>query len=302
MDRQSTIGFVLIFVVLVIWMWLNAPVQRPKPVEQTAKSVQLKDTNKVNLQKPAEPKEKQEINPYGKYFSGREKGTEKIISIETDFYSAEISTKGGMLKKWELKEFKTWDGYPVQLVDYAQNGDFSVLLTTSDGRVINTKDLYFDVQAQSNNVRIEGNFEFEMIFTLPASNGGQLVKKMKFRNKEYGFETEIQLLNLSSVIANYQYEVIWEHGIRYAEQNSVDESGFAAAYAFAGNELTEIDASKVDQKVQKEFSGAVDWVAARNKYFAVALIPTGNVSDGAYLEGIRSAMPDNGAKKHTAFL
>ena len=120
---------------------------------------------------------------------------------------------------------------------------------------------------------------------------------MKFRNEEYGFETEIQLLDLGSVIANYQYEVAWEHGIRYAEQNSVDESGFAAAYAYTGNELTEIDAAKVDQKVQKEFSGTVDWVAARNKYFAISIIPMGNVSEGAYIEGTRSAMPDNGVKE-----
>ena len=297
MDRQSTIGFVLIFVVLVVWMWLNSPVQRPKPVDQTVKSTQVKDTVKVNPPKPTEPKEKQETNPYGKYFSDRAKGTEKVIYIETDFYSAEVSTKGGVLKRWELKKFKTWDGHPVQLVDYTQNGDFAILLTTSDGRVINTKDLYFDVQASSENVKIEGNFEFELKLTLPASNGGQLVKKLKFRNEEYGFETEIQLLNLNPVIANYQYEVTWEHGIRYAEKNSVDESGFAAAYAFAGSELTEIDAAKNDQKVQKEFSGAVDWVAARNKYFAVAMIPTGNISDGAYLEGTRTAMPDNGIKE-----
>ena len=297
MDRQSRIGFVLIFIVLDAWMWLNAPVPKPKPLEQTAKSGQMKDTVKANWQKPPEPKEKQEVNPYGKFFSDRAKGTEKIISVEKDFYLAEISTKGGTLRKWELKKFNTWDKHPVQLVDYTQNGDFTVLLTTTDGRVINTKDLYFDVQASSNNIKIEGNFEFEIIFTLPASNGGRLVKKMKFRNEEYGFETEIQLLNLNSVIANYQYEVAWEHGIRYAEQNSVDESGFAAAYAYTGNELTEIDAAKVDQKVQKEFSGAVDWVAARNKYFAIAIIPTGNVSEGAYIEGTRSAMPDNGVKE-----
>ena len=147
MDRQSTIGFVLIFIVLVAWMWLNAPVPKPKPLEQIAKSGQTKDTVKANWQKPPEPKEKQEVNPYGKFFSDRAKGTEKIISVETDFYLAEISTKGGTLRKWELKKFNTWDKHPVQLVDYTQNGDFTVLLTTTDGRVINTKDLYFDVQA-----------------------------------------------------------------------------------------------------------------------------------------------------------
>jgi len=130
---------------------------------------------------------------------------------------AEISTKGGTLRKWELKKFNTWDKHPVQLVDYTQNGDFTVLLTTTDGRVINTKDLYFDVQASSNNIKIEGNFEFEIIFTLPASNGGRLVKKMKFRNEEYGFETEIQLLDLGSVIATISMKL---HGnMAYVMQN-----------------------------------------------------------------------------------
>jgi YidC/Oxa1 family membrane protein insertase len=116
MDRQSVVGFILIFIVLVVWMWLNSPVPRPKPVEQTATPAQVRDTMKENLPKPQEISEKQDVNPYGKFFSDRAKGTEKIISIETDFYSAEISSKGGVLKKWELKQFKTWDGYPVQLV------------------------------------------------------------------------------------------------------------------------------------------------------------------------------------------
>ncbi len=295
MDRQSIIGFILIFVVLVAWMWLNSPKQKIKQPDQIVKQGQEKDTVKVVQPKAPEPKEIQQVNPYGKFFSERARGKEKIISIETDNYSAEISSRGGVLRKWELKKFKTWDGQPVQLIDYMYKGDFTVLLTTSDGRVINTKDLYFDVITPSSYVQLEGNFEFEVTFILPATNGGQLVKKMKFRNGEYGFETEIQLLNLGSVISNFQYEVAWEHGIRYAERNSVDESSFAAAYAFTANELTDIDASKVDQKVQKEISGGIDWVATRNKYFAVALIPVGTVSEGAYLEGTRTAMPDNGS-------
>ena len=294
MDRQSTIGFILIFVVLVVWMWLNSPPPRTQKETKAVNTLQTKDSSVTVQQKALGTKEEPQADPYGKYFSARVNGTEKVITIETDSYFAEVSSKGAVIRKWELKKFKTWDGKPAQLVDYNNKGDFTVLLTTTDGRVINTKDLYFDVQAPTKHVLIEENFEFELICTLPASNGGQLVKKMKFRNGEYGFEAEIQLLNLNSVIANYQYEIAWEHGIRYAEHNSVDESGFAAAYAFAANELTEIDAAKVDKKEQKDFSGKIDWVATRNKYFAVALIPINSVSDGAYIEGERRPMPDDG--------
>jgi YidC/Oxa1 family membrane protein insertase len=294
MDRQSTLGFVLIFIVLVVWMWLNSPQPKTKQVENGTKQGQIKDTVKVFQPKVVKQKEPSDANPYGKYFSARAKGLEQIVSIETDLYSAEISSRGGVVRKWELKNFKTWNNLPVQLIDYEHKGDMVILLTTSDGRVINTKDLYFDVAAQSYRVRLEGKFEFEVIFTLPSAGGGQLIKKMKFRNGEYGFETTVQLQNLSSVVANYQYEVAWEHGLRYAEHNSVDESNFAAAYAFTANELTEINAANVDEKVQKELTGAVDWVATRSKYFAVALIPVSTISEGAYLEGTHKAMPDQG--------
>lgn len=296
MDRQTIFGFVLIFVILVVWMWINSPQQKPQA--QQAKQIPTRDSVKVVQPKEEESKVpqkvKNEMYPYSKFFLSRSSGTERIITVETEIYLAEISSKGGVVRKWELKKYKTWNGYPVQLVDDTKGGDFSILFTTTDGRVVNTRDLYFDISTPSDRVQLEGNFEFEIIMTLPASNGGRLVKKMKFRNGEYGFEVEVKLINMSEVIANFEYEVVWEHGILYAEHNSIDESSFAAAYAYAGNELTEIDATKVDQKVQKELSGVVDWVATRNKYFGVAIIPAGVESEGSYLGGIRIPMPDEG--------
>jgi YidC/Oxa1 family membrane protein insertase len=293
MDRQSIIGFVLIFIVLIVWVWLNSSQQKPKKPEPIVKTEQIKDTSKAIPSKPHVLVDSQKINPYGKFFAEKGKGKERIIPVETDLYYAELSTRGGVLRKWQLKEFKTWDGYPVELVN-SNDGDLTILLTTSDGKVINTKDLYFDVKMASDHVRLEGNFEFEINFILAASNGGTLQKKLKFRNDEYGFDVEIRMMNMGSVIANYQYELEWENGIRYAEENSVDESSFAASYAFAANELTEIDASNTDQKEQKEFSGSIDWIATRNKYFAIALMPMSNKSEGAYLEGIRNKIKDEG--------
>jgi YidC/Oxa1 family membrane protein insertase len=302
MDRQSTIGFVLIFVVLVAWMWLNSP----KPQQQTPRDKIVnvkKDSLKTEKAAPVAIQPTDTIvsaNAYGKYFSVRAKGNEQIITIETELYRAELSSKGGVVKTWELKNYKTWDGKPVQLVDYDHQGDLTVLLTTTDGRVVNTRDLYFDVTAPETKIIRTSNFEFEITFSLPASNGGKLIKRLKFHSGEYGFDTKIQLENLSSVIANYQYEVVWEYGIRYAERNSVEESSFAEGYAYAGGELTQIDATKTDQKEQKEVSGAVNWVATRDKYFGVALIPIDVISEGAYLEGNRKATPNNGSQESYA--
>jgi YidC/Oxa1 family membrane protein insertase len=293
MDRNSTIGFVLIFMLLMVWMYMNSP--KPTPVQdQAQQSVVKKDTLKPVVVKPQEQKEKTTPNLFGEYFATRANGTDQVITIETDLYTAEISSKGGLITRWELKKYKTWDGYPVQLVDYDKRGDFSLLFTTSDGRLVDTRDLYFDVSTQTKAVTLSGTEELEIAYSLPASNGGKIVKRFEFKNGEYGFKSDIEFKNMGPVISNFEYQIVWENGLRYAEHNSVDESSFAASYLYSGKELSEVDATKIEEPVQKDISGVVDWVGTRTKYFGLALIPGPGGSDGAYLEGHRKAMPDNG--------
>jgi YidC/Oxa1 family membrane protein insertase len=62
-----------------------------------------------------------------------------------------------------------------------------------------------------------------------------------------------------------------------------------------GGELKEVDASKFGETPKFEASGNTSWVAARTKYFAVALLPDSSTAQGAYVEGRRIGAPDNGA-------
>lgn len=293
MDRNATFGFILIFLLLMVWMYMNSPKRTPVH-EQEQQSVVKKDSAKPIQPKPIEHNTPKSPNPYGAYFAARAHGTDDIITIETELFTAQISSKGGLITKWELKKFKTWDGHPVQLVDNENKGDFSLLFTTSDGRLVNTRDLYFDLDPPSKNISLTGNDEFRLTCSLPASNGGRITKRFMFKNGEYGFKSDIEFKNMGEVISNFEYQIVWENGLQYAEYNSVDESSFAASYLYSGKELTEVDASKIDETAQKDISGVVDWVGERTKYFGLALIPDPGTSDGAYLEGHRKAMPDNG--------
>jgi YidC/Oxa1 family membrane protein insertase len=300
MDRQSIIGYILIFILLVVWMWMSSPKPGQQAEQQRAVATQTAQQDSARHATPASPTvqtpKETVADPLGKFFLGRDKGQDQVITIESDLYTVEISTKGGLIKKWELKKYKTWDGKPVQLVDYKKNGDLSLLFTTADGRLINTHDLYFD-RAESGALRrvITGSDEVNVVLVLPAANGGRITKTLRFKNGEYGFNADINFSGMGDVIANFEYQLVWESGLRYAEHNSVDESSFAAGYAYAGKELTEVDAASVDSKPQKNLSGVVDWVAARTKYFALAIIPKEATSDGGYLEGSHAVAADKGA-------
>jgi len=304
MDKQTTIGFVLIGLVLIVWMWLQAPPtpQRQAVVSDTthaaARPVRDSLRSETHLAPPVLAAATVSQDP-GKFFAATAVGTEKVLIIKTDLYTAELTTKGGLLRKWELSNYATWDKVPVQLVDFDRGGDFSLLFTSSDGKLINTRNLYFQTDRPTwQTVELTGDNTFSVDVTLPVTGGGRIVKRFTFTNGKYSFDVELDFRNVGDVISNFEYQIVWEHGIRYAEENSFDESSFAMAYAYSGGEMTEIDATKANETVKQDINGATSWVATRNKYFALAMMAEEGKSQGAYLEGTHLPMPDNGVKEN----
>jgi YidC/Oxa1 family membrane protein insertase len=304
MDKQSIFGFVLIGIVLIVWMWVQTPAP-PPPRPVTADSVAhprtvVPETVRVAPVPSPQRPGSLAVSPdsLGAFFTPRLHGAEKILVIKTDRYIAEVSTRGGVLRKWELRDYKTWDKDPVQLVDYDRGGDFSLWFTSTDGKFVNTRWLTFDGNfAPWQTVELTGDGSYTVDLVLPVDGTRRLIKRLTFRNGTYAFEAEFIFQNMDRVVSNYEYQIVWETGLRYAEQNSVDESNFAQAYAFSGGELTDIDASKPGELVKRDINGSTGWVAARTKYFAVALLGEEGKAQGAYLEGLRTAQQDKGEKE-----
>ena len=292
MDRNSLLGIILITLVLLIWMWYNAP-RAPE------RNLKMQDTLEIKkqLQEPGVVQAKGDT--FGVYFSHLSRGEEKKILIETDLYTCVISSKGALIEKFELKKFKTWNGYPVQLVDMNKGGDFSLLLMTTDGKIINTRNLYFNTKARhwENFILKKKGEKVEIEFTLDINDSSKLIKRFIFENGKYSFDTEVEFVNMEKIVANFEYQLVWENGINLTEENSVEESYFGSAYAKVGDVYETIDASKFGVKASRSYSGNTRWVGTHNKYFAVALI-SNDYSDGAYLEGERIPLPNNGVKEN----
>ncbi len=301
MGKQETLGFILIAGVLMAWMYMTSPQRQPQPVNtgesrDTAgfvASTTPGSTPPSRTPTVTEPAAAPRSDMYGKYFSGTEKGREMTFTVETDDYIAELSTKGGAIKQWTLKNHKTWDNHPVQLVNDT-SGDFHLLFTTTDGRIINTKNHYFTaVIPVGGKVVLSGNDHYAVQFILKA-NEGFLVKTLRFTNGTFDFDATVTFDGMQNVVANYEYQILWENGIKYTEFNSVDESNLAAAYTYGGGELKEVNAAGYGDNPKEDPTGQTEWVALRNKYFAVAMMPMDNRADGAYLEGKHIPAADAG--------
>lgn len=318
MDRNSIVGFVLIGVILIGWLYFQnkntPPVKDEKKTEQvnqdSLKRVQeeqqkkqqqvLQDTVKKNVTGDTSKVTQPVSEKYGALFGKFEKGEDKVIIIETDKYHAEFSTKGGSLIKYEVKGFNTWDGFPVQLLYLDKGGELNVLFNSTEGKLINTKDLYFNSSYKAwERKDVRGNEEFKIVFEMPVdSNGAKITKTFTFKNDTYMFGVEIGLDNSSKYISNYEYQLAWENSLKLTEFRSDGEGGHAQAFAEMGDELEVLDVTAKDEPVKSDLNGQTNWVSSRIKYFTVFLIPDGKKADGSYITGNYFDLPNNGHEKN----
>ena len=317
MDRNTTIAFILIGAILVLWFYLNSPtpeqVKKQKTTDTTAvhiDSSQIKkkqetavDTTRIN--KPVKKIEENDSLKYGKYFtvSGEK---ERIITIENEYFVMELSTKGANIRKYYLKKFKNWysansngneNFYKthVQLINYKKGDPYNLSFVTSDGKAITTADLFFKTDASKADYKVSKDDSLVLSFRLPAADNSYIVKKFTFFGDKYSFESEIDLINMTNLISNNSYDLVWGDGLRFVEENSVDEANYSDASVYYGGEQVIVDASSVGEKVTKDFNGRIDWVAVRNKYFASIIAPRDpDAVNGAYIEGNRESVGKTG--------
>jgi YidC/Oxa1 family membrane protein insertase len=302
MDKQTTIAFVLIGFILILWLFLNNP--EPQPVKQSKDSTLVKqqapDTTKKEKQVVSKTETQQDTSAFGKVFQPAD-AKEKIITIENSLVKLELNSVGAKLKRLFLKNYKTWyangekDNFyknHVQLINPADSGDFNLMFITKEGKLVNTSHAAFTVEAIKPYYKLEEKDSLKISFALQVGNDSYIKKNYIIKGNDYALRCDVEMVNMEKYISNYRYDVLWANGINFVEKNSVDEANYSNASAFSGGEQAIVKASS-KEKMNKEFNGKVDWLGIRNKYFAVLIAPQNPADEGgAYIEGRQKHIGD----------
>ena len=99
----------------------------------------------------------------------------EVTILENKDIKLTINNKGGQIEQVLLKEFKTYDGNPVYLVDN-QNTNFSLNFTTNQNQSLDTRNLFFEPSISENNgnrvvsmkLKASENQYLEYLYTLPS--------------------------------------------------------------------------------------------------------------------------------------
>ena len=313
MDKNTTIAFILIGAILVVWLFMNSPEQ----TEQTNPTVDTTSVQKKeDIQAKIAEEEKKLTSPIPEgdavknlgMFSNQETDSSRIITIETDLAIYEMSTKGGNFHKVFLKKFNNWysagidpnGNYyqtSVQLLNYSLSNVYNISFISTEGKAVNTNELNFTTSPESKHT-VTGEDSIEMLFRMQVAPGREIIKKYVFNAGSYLIATEIEFRGFNNVIADNRYDITWDSGIRMVEENSSNEATFSSADIYYGDEKVVVDAPSDGEKITEDFNGRVDWLAVRNKYFAAIMIPSEpTIVEGAYIEGQSFPTKDLGIKE-----
>ena len=116
--------------------------------------------------------QQQTITAYGDLGSLFVPTNQKPIKLTTDQMTLELNSKGGQLSKLTLNSYQNFEDAPIPMINEG-NTDFNIEITTLDGRILNTRDMFFTSSTQDGaeafEVEMKAALERSAIYSVPVS-------------------------------------------------------------------------------------------------------------------------------------
>ncbi|WP_026915554.1 membrane protein insertase YidC [Christiangramia portivictoriae] len=268
-DVQSIIGFILIGGIL-LWMLYNNTPDESENVDNvtTEESIDRDQQNvpelEENTRTPASDSTalvdaQRRLGAFG-YSETLASASGGSTTIENDLLELKISNKGGYIEEARLKNFKTFDSIPVYLIKDG-NASMNMSLNTTDGRTLNTQDLYFEPELTENN----GNQILSM--KLKVSEDEYLEYRYAMRPGEYMLDFSVRSEGLTGVLNSSATPVLdWKlKGYRHAKSISYENRYTDLIWEYDGGDDDNLSDGDDDDE-------DVSYIAYRQHFFSSILL------------------------------
>ena len=292
MNRDTIIGFVLIALVLIGFSWWNQPsaeqieaarkqdsiaavAKEKAEKEQAAKAAAATANTAVNTTVDSAAVDTTSL------FHTALNGTSQKVVLKNSKLELTLDTKGGVVRKAVIKDFKSIDGaQDVTLFD-AEDQNLNFMLAGKQDNII-TGDLFFTPSEQTDST---------VTMTAQAANGGEVALKYRL-GKDYLLSFSLETKGLAGIFppSYKEMEISWTDHCRQQEKGYSFENRYTSIY-YKETQSGSTDKLSESSSEQETTEEATDWVAFRNQFFSVALIAKDNFAKGAELN---STMDDKG--------
>lgn len=195
---------------------------------------------------------------------------EKIYYVETDLYSATISSNnGGAITSFTLNNYTYLDNGLVQLINEDNRKNLLLSFRSIDGIQVELDGPWEPIKNVSPGyIQTDFSLEFKK-----AIGGIWIYKTLTFYPDSYIINVKTDFSSAESFLSQGVYNLSWSGGLPVTEKNVSDDLNYFNSYIYQGGELHSPDLSEEKTAKEDNVKGETAWAATRSKYFVSALIP-----------------------------
>ena len=268
MNKNTTIGFILIALLLVGYSWYVQPSEEQLAEMQRQDSIANVMKQRVEQeQKAAEAARKAQaaasaMGDTTAMFHTALSGVNRQIVLKNNKVELTLNTKGGVVRKAKILDFKDRNGASDVTLFDTKEQNLNFMLAGKEDNII-TADLYFTPSNITDST---------VTMTAQAANGGALVLNYTL-GKDYLLKMSVQAKGLSGMFApNYnEMDIEWTDLCRQQEKGFTFENRYATLTykeKNGGTDYLSETSAEEDEKIEEK----LDWVAFKNQFFSAVLI------------------------------
>lgn len=292
MDRNTIIGLLLIFGLLLVWQYVTQP-----SAEELAEQQRLQDSIAL-AQRQADSLTRLELAQQKKSdvaahssvsqdsltdsvrvrprntaafgpFASAADGSKQTYTLENDLMEVTFTNKGGRIAEVVLKDYyKLIEDQkhkelkiPLRLLEDPKN-KFEYLLPvpgTEQGQV-STEDLYFEADVQGQTI----------VFRAPSSDGRIVEQRYTLHPGTYLMDYNLQLRGFNSVASSDELMLNWENYLDKIERNTQYERNYSCLYFRDLEGDVDYCSCTKDDEEQLEDT-RLKWISHTNQFFNASL-------------------------------
>lgn len=305
MDRNQTIGIVLITLLIFAWSIFTSPskeeieearrqqdsielvqkrianntsdsVINGSDKESTAKDSMIPELSDIGTDSLNAEKAIAQLGPFAKSLRGQE----KIFVLENETMKLSISSKGGQIKEVELKEHrkirKSKEGItldePVRLLEDPKNQMvWQLPYGHPSGVTTSTSALYFDeINQDDKSIRLE----------VTGQTGQKIAMIYKLDESGYRVTQDIHLEGIDRDKLNQPIKFEWVNYLDKIEQNDPYEKLYSTVYYKEADDDPDYCSCRSDD--QESIGRPLQWVSHANQFFNSTIIAENNFTGGSF--------------------